>query len=228
MLKYDDFIIMVNEGLIKTHKLINCKNIIEREAGSLNHGIDVNFDLYNNTFDLLYDTTLTKEELDYLFQIFNNLGYYLSYYNLYKKNMSYYFPWIDYNNYKTNIKNVNSLKLFFESKYDDILRYKPQKLYHVTNIKNIYKIKKNGLYPRYFEKGDFRPDRIYLSLSLNDAKKILDKNEFNDIIKKENNKYIIYEIDTDNINNLVLYLDPRSDGLYTYNHINPNIIKIIN
>ena len=61
-------------------------------------------------------------------------------------------------------------------------------------------------------------------------KKVWDSLKNNIFKDKTNNKdidYITYEIDTDKINNLVLYKDPRSNGVYTYNHINPNFLKII-
>lgn len=69
------------------------------------------------------------------------------------------------------------------------------------------------------------PGRLYFSIDINDAQNILSKNRLNDKLNDESNKYIIYEI---NINNLELYEDPRSDGFYSYNHINPDFLKIIN
>jgi len=43
----------------------------------------------------------------------------------------------------------------------------------------------------------------------------------------EPSTYIIYEINTDEINNLELYKDPNSQGVYSYNYFNPSYMKII-
>jgi hypothetical protein len=136
------------------------------------------------------------------------------------------FPWKDYSEYAKNTKNKLNLCLFFESRFDEKLKYIPDYLHHVTNIENLSKIKKKGLMPNYFEKGDYRPDRIYFSLSLNDAEKVRRKNILNNKLNNINNNYIIYKIETKNINNLILYKDPRSNGVYTYNHVNPKFLTI--
>ena len=228
MIKYDDFVIMINEGLITTHPLSKCKSIIDFESGKLNYWKNINFNELNNTFNIFFDGIPNENELEYLFHIYNNLGYYISYYKIFNnKNQDKNFPWVDFKEYEKDTNNKLKIILFFESRFDEKLKYTPKKLYHVTNIENIKNINKKGLMPLYFSDSDFRPDRIYFSLSLKDAENILNKKVFNDKIKNKNNKYIIYEIITDNIYNLVLYKDPRSNGYYTYNHINPKNLKII-
>ena len=227
MLKYDDFVIMVNEGLITTHPLSKCENSINFELGKLKYWTKVNINKENNTFNIEFNNIPTENELEYLFHVYNVLGYYISYYEIKNKlKQTKNFPWIDFNQYNKDTNNKFSVKLFFESRFDEKLKYTPELLYHVTNIKNVSKIKKYGLMPQYFEKGDFRPDRIYLSLTKKEADNILNKNIINDKIKNFNNKYIIYEIKTKEIQNLMLYKDPRSNGVYTYNHINPNYLII--
>jgi len=227
MINYDNFVLMINEGLIKTHLLDKCKNIIDKEAGNLNHWYNIDFNLSNNTFSIEYDTILSKDELEYMFHTYSILGFYLSYYKIIRSKMSKTIPWIDIKNYEMTIKKTDKIVLFFESRFDKKLVYIPKKLYHVTNIENIYGINKKGIYPLYFEKGDWRPDRIYFSLLKKDADNILNKNIFEDKMKNKDNKYIIYEIDTTEIHDLVLYEDPRSNGVYSYNHINPKLLKII-
>lgn len=227
MIKYENFVIMINEGLILTHELSKCKNIIEREAGNLNHWFKIDFDFALNTFVVIFDEILNGDKLEYLFHEYNTLGFYLSYYKVNNfLGMSKIFPWKDYESYKKMTKNKKNISLFFESRFDQKLQYIPNKLYHVTNIENVPKIKRNGLSPSYFEKGDYRPDRIYFALNLKDAEKIKRKNITNDTLNNKVNQYIIYEIDTKNIYDLVLYKDPRSDGVYTYNHINPKFLKL--
>lgn len=228
MIKYETFTLMLKEGLITTHPLSKCKNIIDFEAGSLNHWIKTSYDENNNTYYIEFDDILNENELEYLFHIYTNLGYYLSYYKVFNiLNSGKYFPWINIDKYKKDTHNKKRITLFFESRFDEKLKYIPKKLYHVTPVDNQYKINKKGLMPSYFEKGDFRPDRIYFSLTKKDSDNILKMNIFNDEIKGENIEYITYEIDTDKIYNLVLYKDPRSSGVYTYNHVNPNFLKII-
>jgi len=227
MIKYDDYIIMINEGLIMTHPLSKCKNIIDFESNKINYWKSINFN-DNNTFDIFFAGIPNKNELEYLFNIYNNLGYYISYYKVFNSKKQYkIFPWLDFDKYQKDANNKLEVTLFFESRFDEKLKYVPKKLYHVTDLQNIKKINKKGLIPLYFNNLDFRPDRIYFSLLLKDAENILNKKIFNDKIKNMNNKYIIYEIVTNNINNLVLYKDPRSNGCYTYNHINPKNLKII-
>jgi hypothetical protein len=219
---------MLKEGLITTHPLSNCENIIEFEAGQLKHWKKTTFNYKNNTFYIYFDCIINENELEYLFHIYSNLGYYLSYYKVYNSlDMDKDFPWIDINQYKIDTNNKKNVTLFFESKFDEKLKYTPKKLYHVTPSDNQYKINKKGLMPLYFEKGDFRPDRIHLSLSKKESDKILKNNIFKDKTNNKNIDYITYEIETDKINNLVLYQDPKSNGVYTYNHINPNFLKII-
>jgi hypothetical protein len=137
------------------------------------------------------------------------------------------FPWISVNLFLKESKNKDKCELFFDSKYDEELKYKPDNLYHVTKIENLNKIKKNGLIPKYDKKGDWRLDRIYFSLNKKDVFKIKEQNEFRDKMYGNNFKYVVLEIDINNIGNLKLYKDPRSSGVYTYNHFNPKSITLI-
>jgi hypothetical protein len=228
MLSYEDFTIRITEGLILTHPLSKCKNVIDFEASKLDYWKKINFNETNNTFHIDFDGIPTEAELEYLFLIYNNLGYYVSYYKIFNlSNQDKFFPWYDIKEYLKTTNNKKSIVLFFEAKFDEQLKYIPKKLYHVTNDKSIKKINKYGLTPKYFEAGDYRPDRLYFSLSIKDSNNILSKKIFNDNMKDINNSYIVYEIETNNIPNLILYKDPRSNGCYTYNHIHPNKLTVI-
>jgi len=152
---------MINEGLIKTHELSKCKNIIERESSKLNYWCIVEFDYNNNTFILSYDVLLTENDLEYLFHVYNVLGFYLSYFELERENISRIFPWKDFKSYEVESNKNDKIKLFFESRFDKKLQYTPNKLYHVTNIENVGKIKKKGLCPSFFEKGDWTRSIVF-------------------------------------------------------------------
>lgn len=227
MLSYRDFIFKIDEGLIKTHDIKSCKNIIDRHTGLLNKWFNICFDEDKKTFVVSFEENLNENELEYINNIYTNLGYYVSYYKLYKKRLSKFFPWVDIKDYVEKSKNTDKVKFFYEAKYDNLLNYKPKFLYHVTDIKNKNKINKYGLFPKYFQKGYYRPDRIYFSLNINENKKILDKKTLLSKLNNINNDYISLKINTEKIENLMLYKDPGSNGVYSYNHINPKFIEYI-
>jgi hypothetical protein len=228
MLKYSDFVVMIKDGLITTHNLNKCDSIIDRTLSDLKIWYNVEFNYNDGLFKVLFEETLNENQLEYMFHIFNNLGYYISYYKIYNtKKMVKSFPWISVNLFLKESKNKDKCELFFDSKYDEELKYKPDNLYHVTKIENLNKIKKNGLIPKYDKKGDWRLDRIYFSLNKKDVFKIKEQNEFRDKMYGNNFKYVVLEIDINNIGNLKLYKDPRSSGVYTYNHFNPKSITLI-
>ena len=130
------------------------------------------------------------------------------------------------------------VEFIFESKFDDVLKHKPQIVYHVTERRNIEKIMKVGIVPKYKYKKTFHLERIYITLHLDSAIKI--KNMFI-YDKVRNNKssigyddikddYVILEIDiTDKFyKDMKIYKDPNmKGGYYVYNNIRPQDIKII-
>lgn len=141
MMSYDGFVLGINEGLILTHELSKCKNIINKCISELGFWVKPTYDIENNTFNVEFDGVPQKNHL-YLFQIINNLGYYPSYYNSVSKNdMIKNFPWIDIESYIEQTKNKKSITMFFESKFDETLKWKPKKLYHISPEKNFYRIK---------------------------------------------------------------------------------------
>ncbi|NPV12841.1 MAG: hypothetical protein HPY57_13800 [Ignavibacteria bacterium] len=75
MINYKNFLIRIDEGLIKTHDLKKSIKIIEHEmVNSPSYKIDV--DYINNTFSIFFDSIPSIKFLDYWFDIINNLGYY--------------------------------------------------------------------------------------------------------------------------------------------------------
>ena len=231
MKSYESFSLMLKEGLIMTHELLKCSKIIDKIVGDLGIWQKINYDFNKNVFNIEFEEIINENQFDYLDYELTKLGYYPSYYRVYNKlGGSKNFPWSDIKKYISDTKNKKSVDIFFESKFDQKLKYKPKFLYHCTNTNNITKIKKQGLMPSYTEKGDFRPDRIYFSLSYKDSLEISKKLKFKDIIDGNNFEYNILKINTELVKEkqeLILYQDPRSKGVYTYNHINPKYIEII-
>jgi hypothetical protein len=131
--------------------------------------------------------------------------------------------------------NIFEIGIFIEPKFPYILdkKYlKKRKLYHITNIKNLNKIKKIGLTPKESQTSFNHPEnRIYLMASFN--KEFI--NNFKITLSKNKN-WQIQDIITLEINpdNLELYIDPNFDNdilkdvaVFTFQNIHPSKIKII-
>jgi hypothetical protein len=144
-----------------------------------------------------------------------------------------------------SIRNLLSVKLTFESKFDKIVEDIPDKLYHLTIQQYENSILKNGLVPKSKSKltqHDY-DGRIYLCDTALKCKSLVERmklfyteERFNilyDIknIKKyydKNTKWIIFEIDTKKANIDKLYLDPNFlGGFYYLSNIPANSLKII-
>lgn len=131
--------------------------------------------------------------------------------------------------------NINEIGVFIEPKFPFILdkKYlKKRKLYHITNIKNLNKIQKNGLTPKDSQTTFYHPgNRIYMMASFN--RKLID--DFKITISRSKNwkieDIITFEIDPKNIE---LYIDPNFDNdilkdvaVFTFNNVPPNQLKIV-
>lgn len=94
-------------------------------------------------------------------------------------------------------------------------------VYHITNKNYFNKIKKYGLYPQHKNKKTKHPDRIYLTLNLDD-KQLIDE------LYPDGN-YLILEIDLNkNSYPIRLFVDDAYDeyGCFTKDHISPKAITI--
>lgn len=235
MLKFKTFILKVNEGLIKTQPLYKSIEIIKRNIINIPFWYNIESDLDNNKFSIEFDGILNINQTEGFMNIVNNLGYYCSAYFLVKIGEKL-FIWKDIDDYIKNSKNCNKVIFMLESKFDKILKHKPNIIYHVTNISNLNKIKKIGLVPKSKNKKNHHLDRIYLTLNLNSAEKIKKLLVVDFIIKSNDvekyddifNNFIILEIDiSDNYyNDIKIYYDPNMiGGYYTYQNIKPKNIK---
>lgn len=133
------------------------------------------------------------------------------------------------------IRKQHTLKdvlIIYEPKYDLEINI-PKKLYHLSIQEYNDKILKNGLCPKNKNKKSVHLDRIYVCDNPTDCVKLIPhmKLEY-EIIKDKNNKnkinssWIIYEIDSSNLN-IKLYKDPNYiGGYYITDNINPKLITI--
>lgn len=222
MISYKEFAVLLEEKLILTHPIPICKNQIERIFSSIGFWVNFAFNEEKNIFSVNFNGVPNINHLEYIEHEMRTLGYYFSYFNCYKKIGRKGFPWIDINDYVEKTKNVENVEILFESKFDKKLEYVPEKLFHSTLISKISKIKKNGLSPKFdIRSGHNHPERVYLSLSYSNCLNILKQKKLRDKLEGYKQEYCIIEIDTTNLNGLVLYKDPNSKGVYTYNHFNP-------
>ena len=230
MLSFDSFIIKLNEGLIKTVELNKAISIIERSLVGVDiyHNIEKNDN--SDIFSISFEDSIKNNVVEGLFGIINNLGYFCSYCTYFKKIGGKNFPWVDINDYSNKSKNCIKVQFFFESKFDKTLKHKPSILYHVCNEKNLDKIKKIGLIPKSKNKRTNHPERIYVALHLDNAKKMMDNFIFDDRINDVNNMYSILKINTSDeyYDNIKLFKDPNYiGGYYTYQNFRPKDIEVV-
>lgn len=115
-------------------------------------------------------------------------------------------------------ENFYYIQIEAEAKYNLKLNI-PDKLYHITETKNVNKILKIGLIPKSKNKKANHPDRIYFGFDKIGCLNLI--NQFG-----KNKKWSLLEINTNDIKEL--YGDPDYiDGCWTYDNINPINIKLI-
>jgi hypothetical protein len=136
-------------------------------------------------------------------------------------------------------QDLKSVEITYEAKYD--LESKiPHKLYHLSIQEFESKILKLGLSPKSGNKLTKHFDRIYVCNNIDDCKKLIprmkllfNEKKFNNRKLKLNDKWVIYEINTNLPNKpkkfeLKLFKDPNYPfGYYIIDNINPQNIKII-
>lgn len=225
-LNYIDSVNLLYEGLITSYPI---NKIIKH----LNHkGYKIySYDKDMNIFKvLIYHNSENdlKRQLTKLSQSATVFGWVISKYAsgiIYEPTLQSYLLAID------NLS-INYTYLTFEAIYDIELKQIPNNLYHLTPKENGDKILKYGLTPKYQEKREYHPDRIYF----------FDKYDENMLIQlatqlknaDKNSKYksgIYYLLNISNpqhkIPGLRLFKDPHylDKGVYTLQAIDPTIIK---
>lgn len=213
-----EYLKLIGEGLIKTHAP---EKVVNKLGHFLNNQIQISYVEGTGHGDMgfiqIKPKNKTKEKIDQLISLMNNMGYFFS---SWFKEGEYGFMKPD------EIKDYHDIFIMrFEPKFD--VEYLPESkyLYHVTSKKILPKILKLGLTPKTKSKLTNRPDRIYLAItenSLDDISELMDSMDF--IPKEEQIKLQI------NLEGLPIFL--RRDGqfeggVYTTDNIPPNKIKII-
>lgn len=98
-------------------------------------------------------------------------------------------------------------------------------LYHVTPAKNFRHISGKGLIPRSYNKRSDYPDKIYFRMRP-------DENSVYDNMARELdphiNEWALLEVDLSQVpdRRYGFYRDPDSEGVYTYDNINPRCITL--
>jgi hypothetical protein len=132
-----------------------------------------------------------------------------------------------------NMSFISKVNIIFESKFD-IESNIPDKLYHLS-IKEFQKsILKTGISPKSKSKISYHDSRIYVCKSIlacktliPNMKMIYNQQKWSNPKSKINDTWIIYEIDTKDLD-IKLYYDPNYlGGYYTLSNIPTVAIKII-
>jgi hypothetical protein len=111
---------------------------------------------------------------------------------------------------------IETLVIRYESKYDEEIKL-PDKLYHLSIQQYNEQISKKGLIPKTKNKISNHLDRIYICTNPKDCYNLINQMNLHYSIKNDpkNKKWIIYEIDTNNIK-MKIYKDPCFVGGYYY------------
>lgn len=215
-----EFLNKINEGLIKTVNIEKTKDLMFRYLSNSNKGFDFDIkikDKDNNSLSIFLNFTY-KEINESIINLMNNMGWFPSYITIYKDNLKRGFK------YDEKLLNNSNIKIIFESKFDEKVEDKYDKLYHVTVSNKVNKIKKVGLSPKSNHRLSNHPDRVYLTV---DPNKILISFLNLDKLYGKNVEYEILEIDNSGSDNIELYYDPNfDDGFYTYDNIHPDKISV--
>jgi len=132
-----------------------------------------------------------------------------------------------------NMSLIDSVNITFESKFDTESNI-PDKLYHLS-IKEFKKsILKTGISPKYKSKISYHDSRIYVCKSILGCKSLIpnmkmiyNQQKWSNPKSKINDEWVIYEIDTNDLD-IKLYLDPNYlGGYYILSNIPTENIKII-
>lgn len=245
---FDEFIQYINEGLITTYNIDITIDRISDLIKSYNIPVKIS-KKHNNTFTIKFKNVHILRDFDKIFEIiisdlFNLFGWFpskMEMENIYamKNNKKF-----DIDEIKMYFKNLLSIKITFESKFDEKLINIPEKMYHLTIQEYEKNILKYGLIPKYKSKltsHDY-DGRIYLCDNIEKCKLLINKmilyykeeryNILSDVRNKnkiynKNTNWIIFEIDTKTAVINMLYNDPNYIGGYYYlNNIQPDAIKI--
>lgn len=133
-----------------------------------------------------------------------------------------------------NQKMIKDIIITYESKFSALTDI-PKKIYHLSIQQYKDSILKNGLIPKSKNKKSIYLDRIYFCKEVKDCKLLIQDMKYDyEKIKQENpkneinTKWIIFEVDTVNIQDLKLYKDTcfKDKGFYCVDNISPKTISV--
>lgn len=241
---YKDYINFINEGLIKTLDGNKALEYLLHTLSSLNFNVKGTFNDNKISFTVNNYDKIQNNRIDYLFDtissIMTNLyGWFPSAMIIKNEKESILHKYFDESYLKSHKDSISCITIEFDSKFDEIVNNKFDKLYHLSIMEYNDKIIKYGLSPRSKSKLSSHIDRIYLCKSIDNCKILIPQMKLyyfeekdNNIYKlgnkkyKKNIKWIIYEIN--NSNDIILYKNPiYLNGFYTLENISPENINEI-
>ena|ERR1035437_1642969 len=141
-----------------------------------------------------------------------------------------------YKKYSKYIKNITDIRMICEPKWNNTVKM-ASNIYHITTHNRTEDILKSGILPKSGKKRGYHPERIYFSKNIKDVSQVLKEMMItNKINGGKIESYDLLEIDTNNLKSIgfdkkqydiVFYEDPNSSGIYTYDRIPPENIKLI-
>ncbi len=234
---YEEYVNLIREGLIITHRISKYKHLIENYLDRNNIKFEIDVNSTNDTFKLtLYEKELNSYES--IISLINNIGYFPSSIKVFRNiedsnNEKYQNFKYNFDTIKDEINNEKFIKLTLscEALFDYEVLNLPPIIYHIYPSKYLDKILNIGLIPKSRIRKSYHPERCYFTYSIIDANNLIKEFQLNDI--KDNIgpiNYSILKIDSSDMKNktndkdIKFFIDPNSVGFYTYDNINPSFI----
>lgn len=222
----EEFELNLKEGLIKTTPIGEAIYILKKQFP------EFIFQYEKRDKDFTIEILKVKKgvQLEYfekLLPLLNNLGYFISYMEIYGNNIEIKDKY-DEKIVKNAFQNPKTYSIYLEceAKFDQKVNKIPEFLYHVTPLRNWEKIQSIGLVTKSRSKRSYHPERVYLGKDEDSTIKLASKFYQTTGL----NKWVLLKIDT----NLIpggyfrLYYDPNFKyGYYTLNNIPPQAIEKI-
>ena len=215
------------EGLIVTRTIGKSIEILKRWTVK-NVGMEIKQNEDGDKILINFGKKLNNKNIDNLFSWIDNLGWFISFYIINKFPMEPV-KFTDINALKEDNELYTLIHMSLETKYaQEIGRGAHEIMYHISPLKYKYKIDKIGLIPKTLSKLSYHPERIYLSIDKDSAKRLIPS--FEELSKdKHNDGWIIYKVDitglTDYNNGVRFFRDPNlPEGIYTLSNIPPQFL----
>lgn len=222
----DEYELNLKEGLIKTTPIGEAIYILKKQFSEWIFQYDKGDKIF--TIEILkIEDGIKLEYFEKLLPLLNNLGYFISYMEIYGDNIKIedkYNEQVVKNSFQN--KKIHSIYLECEAKFDQKVNKIPEFLYHVAPSRNWEKIQQIGLVPKSRSKKSLHPERVYLGKDEKNTTALAPKFYQIEGIKD----WVLLKIKTNNVPGgyLRLYYDPNFKyGYYTLNNIPPQAIEKI-